>query len=150
MPRPTLEIFTSDGGSVIGVATLAGIRIGEVGPFDTRDAVLDAAAREWPNIDHIDLPDAPDGPAGLADVPAAELPELLDVMVWDMSHGGTADLKAWRAELLARPDADSEDVQRAVAVIDEYRAPHGSQEALAAAKRAWPRSPRTQQERGDA
>lgn len=32
MPRPTLEIFTSDSGSVIGVATLAGLRIGEVGP----------------------------------------------------------------------------------------------------------------------
>ena len=76
--------------------------------------------------------------AGFADVPASELPELLDVMVWDMSHGGTAMVEAWRAELLARPDADREDVQRAIAVVDEYLAPHDSPEAVAAGKRAWP------------
>lgn len=76
--------------------------------------------------------------SGLAEVPAAELPELLDVMVWDMSHGGTSMVEAWRAELLTRPDADTEDVQRAVAVIDEYLAPYGSPEAVAAGKRAWP------------
>ncbi len=76
--------------------------------------------------------------AGFAEMPAAELPEVLDVMVWDMSHGGTADVEAWRAELLARPDADSEDVQRAVAVIDEYLAPHGSPEAVAAGKPVEP------------
>jgi hypothetical protein len=75
---------------------------------------------------------------GLADMPAAELPEVLDVMVWDMSHGGTAMVEAWRAVLLARPDADNEDVQRAIAVVDEYLAPNGSPEAVAAAKRAWP------------
>lgn len=76
--------------------------------------------------------------AGFADVPAAELPELLDMMVWNMSHGGMSMVEAWRAELLARPDADAEDVQRAIAVIDEYLAPHGSPEAIAAGKRAWP------------
>lgn len=65
MTRPTLEIFIADSGNVIGIAELGGIRIGEVGPFDSRDAVLAAAVAEWPNIDHIDLPDAPDGPAAV-------------------------------------------------------------------------------------
>lgn len=71
-----------------------------------------------------------------ADVPAAELPELLDIMIWDMS--GHHPVEEWRAELLTRPDADCEDVQRAVAVIDEYLAPHDSPEAIAAKARAWP------------
>ncbi|HEY0123589.1 MAG TPA: hypothetical protein VGC14_17865 [Rhizobium sp.] len=72
----------------------------------------------------------------LTDVPAAELPELLDLIIWNMS--GHHPLEAWRAELLARPDVESEDVQCAVAVIDEYFAPAGSPEAIAAKMRAWP------------
>lgn len=47
-----------------------------------------------------------------------------------------ADVPA--AELLAKPDAENEHVQRAVAVIDEYLSPEGSPEALAAQARAWP------------
>lgn len=74
--------------------------------------------------------------ADVADVPAAELPELLDVIIWDMS--GHHPVESWRAELLARPDAENEDVQRAVAVIDEYLAPEGSPEAFTARARAWP------------
>ncbi|MCP1680713.1 hypothetical protein [Kerstersia gyiorum] len=75
---------------------------------------------------------------GIADVHTSELSELLDVMVWDMSHGGTSMVEAWQVELLIRPDANCEDVQRAVAVVDEYLAPHGSPEAVAAGKRARP------------
>ena len=71
-----------------------------------------------------------------ADIPAAELPEVLDMAIWEMS--GDRPVKEWRAELLARPDADNADVQRAVAVCDEYLVPEGSPEALAAQKRAWP------------
>ncbi len=71
-----------------------------------------------------------------ADNPAAELPELLDVIIWDMS--GYHPVEEWRGELLARPDADDVDVQRAVAVCDEYLAPEGSPEAIAAKARAWP------------
>lgn len=67
-----------------------------------------------------------------ADVPAAELPEVLDMVIWEMS--GHHPVK----ELLARPDAENVDVQRAVAVCDEYLAPEGSPEAIAAAERAWP------------
>lgn len=74
--------------------------------------------------------------ADLADIPAAELPELLDMVIWNMS--GHHTLEAWRAELWARPDSESDDVQRAVAVIDEYLAPEGSPEAIAAKARAWP------------
>lgn len=51
---------------------------------------------------------------------------------------GHHPVEAWRTELLARPDAESEDVQRAGAVIDKYLAPEGSPEALAAQTRAWP------------
>lgn len=51
---------------------------------------------------------------------------------------GHHPVETWRRELLSRPDAESEDVQRAIAVIDEYLAPEGSPEAFAAQKRAWP------------
>ncbi|MCP1638286.1 hypothetical protein J2T34_003398 [Kerstersia gyiorum] len=52
---------------------------------------------------------------------------------------GIADVHASElSELLIRPDANCEDVQRAVAVVDEYLAPHGSPEAVAAGKRARP------------
>ena len=54
---------------------------------------------------------------------------------WDDGNFGGSGLEP---QLLARPDADSEDVQRAVAVIDEYLAPHGSPEAVAAGKPVEP------------
>lgn len=60
MNKPQLEIFVGDSGSVIGIATLDGQRIGEVGPFETPDEVLAAAVAAWPTVDHIDLPD-PEG-----------------------------------------------------------------------------------------
>lgn len=58
------------------------------------------------------------------------------MIIWEMS--GHHPVKGWRAELLARPDADNVDVQRAVAVIDEYLVPEGTQEAIAAQAWAWP------------
>ncbi len=72
----------------------------------------------------------------LADVPPDELPELMDIIIWEMS--GPIPVAEWRTELLARPDVESDGVQRAIAVCDEYLAPHGSPEAKAAAERAWP------------
>lgn len=72
----------------------------------------------------------------LQDDPAS-LPELLDVMVWDMSHT-TENRALWRSQLLALPHADNEYVQGAIAVIDEFNAPEGSPEAKAAHARAWP------------
>ena len=70
------------------------------------------------------------------DIPAAELPEVLDMVIWEIS--GRHPVETWRKELLARPDAESEDVRRAIAVIDEYLAPESSPEALTAQARAWP------------
>lgn len=72
----------------------------------------------------------------LTTTPAAELREWLDYVVWEVN--GEKPLAAWRALLLSRPDADTDAVQQAVAVIDEYLAPHGSAAAKAAHRRAWP------------
>ena len=74
----------------------------------------------------------------LRDEPASELRELLDMMVWDISHGGFEVVKEWREELLSRQDAGTEDVQRAIAVCDDFLAPAGSPESEAARARAWP------------
>lgn len=74
----------------------------------------------------------------LSTTPAGPLPEVLDLLIWDCDHAGRPMIEAWRAALLARPDAASEGVQRAVAVCDEYLAPEGSPEGKAAAERAWP------------
>lgn len=58
-----LEIFSGDSGRFIGRASTDGLFVrGEVGPFDTRDEVLEAARTVWPGIDHIDLPDSPANP----------------------------------------------------------------------------------------
>ncbi|WES67064.1 hypothetical protein [Superficieibacter sp. HKU1] len=73
-----------------------------------------------------------------SDVSAQNLRALLDLMIWDMSHGGRQMIESWREELLSRSDAMSEDVQRAIAVCDEYLAQEGSPEAVDAAARAWP------------
>lgn len=71
-------------------------------------------------------------------LPAAEVPELVDLIVWEGAHAGRSAVEALRTGLLARPDAACEDVQRAVAVCDDYLAPEGSPEGHAAALRAWP------------
>lgn len=76
--------------------------------------------------------------AELTDIPASELVDLLDYVVWNLNHGGRADVLAWRQELLARGDATTPDVSRAIAVCDEYLAPEGSPEARAASAKAWP------------
>ena len=76
--------------------------------------------------------------AELTDIPASELVGLLDYVVWNLNHGGREDVLAWRAELLARADANTHEVLRAVAVCDEYLAPEGSTAALAASAKAWP------------
>lgn len=56
----------------------------------------------------------------LADVPAAELPELVDLLVWDCSHQGEPAVRTWLAELEGRPDAGAAPVLSAVAVCREY------------------------------
>ncbi len=74
----------------------------------------------------------------LRDGPASVLRELLDIMVWDISHGGSEVVKEWREELLSRQDAGTEDVIRAIAVCDDFLAPAGSPESEAARARACP------------
>ncbi|WP_277185429.1 hypothetical protein [Caballeronia sp. BR00000012568055] len=77
--------------------------------------------------------------AELADIPSHELVDLLDYMVWEMSNRGRPDVLRWRQELLARQDADTENVVRAIAVCDDYLAPEGSDESRAAQAVAWPK-----------
>lgn len=81
--------------------------------------------------------------AELANIPGAELVDLLDFMVWEMSNRGRPDVILWRYELLARRDAETEQVIRAIAVCDDYLAAEGSEEARAAQGIAWPSLSRT-------
>lgn len=76
--------------------------------------------------------------AELTDIPSQELVHLLDYMVWEMNHRGRADVLTWRDELLARVDAETRDVVRAIAVCDDYLAPEGSVEGRLAQEKAWP------------
>jgi hypothetical protein len=56
--------------------------------------------------------------ACFADIPAHELAEVLDIVLWDMSGDHPAEL--WLDELKARPDAATQPVQAAMAVIEDY------------------------------
>jgi hypothetical protein len=77
--------------------------------------------------------------AELADIPSHELVNLLDYMVWEMNNRGRPDVLRWRQELLARHDADTEHIVRAIAVCDDYLAREGSDESRAAQAVAWPK-----------
>lgn len=46
--------------------------------------------------------------------------ELLDMMLWDMSRPDVHPIDEYLAELRARPDADTPDIQRAIAVLVDY------------------------------
>ncbi|MEC5407577.1 hypothetical protein VOM14_18680 [Paraburkholderia sp. MPAMCS5] len=74
----------------------------------------------------------------LGDIPASELVTLMDYCVWEVNHNGRATVQAWRDELSTRADAADTEVVRAIAICDEYLAPEGSAEALAAQAIAWP------------
>lgn len=73
----------------------------------------------------------------LSSMPADELADVLDMVIWTMGRARKTDVEMWRKELLARPDADAEDVKQAIAICDEFLAPPGSQEEHDAAVRAW-------------
>jgi hypothetical protein len=74
----------------------------------------------------------------LKDIPASELVDLMDLVVWETSHNGPEAVRIWRDELAARVDASDSEVIRAIAICDEYLAPEGSPEGLAARAKAWP------------
>ncbi|HDS7488171.1 TPA: hypothetical protein QH512_005118 [Klebsiella aerogenes] len=58
MTRPTLETYIATSGQWAGIVREAGEEIARIAGCETLDDVLDAAAEQWPGIDHIDLPDA--------------------------------------------------------------------------------------------
>lgn len=58
MTRPTLETYIAESGQWAGIVRQDGEEIARIAGCETLDDVLDAAAEQWPGIDHIDLPDA--------------------------------------------------------------------------------------------
>lgn len=54
----------------------------------------------------------------LKHIPAPKLAEVLDIVLWDMSGDHPAEL--WLDELKARPDAATQPVQAAMAVIEDW------------------------------
>lgn len=75
-----------------------------------------ARAHAW--FDRVVWPD-PDG-YDLSTAPAGQLAEVLDLVLWDM--GGEKDAAGMLAELKARPDVATPEVQAAIAVVDDYLA----------------------------
>ena len=57
----------------------------------------------------------------LATAPAGELEDVLDTVIWNTS--GKKYPEEWLAILKARPDADTPEVQAAVAVVVDYMTP---------------------------
>ena len=58
MTRPTLETFIAESGQWAGIVRQDGEEIARIAGCETLDDVLAAAAEQWPDNDHIDLPDA--------------------------------------------------------------------------------------------
>lgn len=52
----------------------------------------------------------------------AMIADLLDVVLWDMSRPDVHPIDEYLTELRARPDADTPDIQRAIAVLVDYEA----------------------------
>ncbi|ECC7617884.1 hypothetical protein DDJ13_22240 [Salmonella enterica] len=48
--------------------------------------------------------------------------DLIDMMLWDMSHPDKHSIDEYLIELRARSDADTPDIQRAIAVLVDYEA----------------------------
>lgn len=63
---------------------------------------------------------APDDGYDLSTAPADQLAEVLDLILWDM--GGEKDAAGMLAELKARPDVATPEVQAAIAVVNDYLA----------------------------
>lgn len=51
----------------------------------------------------------------------ADIADLLDVLLWDMSRPDVHPIDEYLTELRARPDADTADIQRAIAVLVDYQ-----------------------------
>ena len=58
MTRPTLETYIAESGQWAGIVRQDGEEIARIAGCETLDDVLAAAAEQWPDIEHIDLPDA--------------------------------------------------------------------------------------------
>ncbi|ELK4145785.1 hypothetical protein Q6921_004591 [Salmonella enterica subsp. enterica serovar Hadar] len=51
----------------------------------------------------------------------AMIADLLDVVLWDMADPDKHRVDEYLTELRARPDADTPDIQRAIAVLVDYQ-----------------------------
>lgn len=51
----------------------------------------------------------------------AMIADLIDMMLWDMNHPDKHPIDEYLTELRARPDADTADIQRAIAVLVDYQ-----------------------------
>ena len=47
--------------------------------------------------------------------------DLIDMMLWDMSHPDKHPIDEYLTELRARSDADTPDIKRAIAVLVDYQ-----------------------------
>lgn len=71
-----------------------------------------------------------DNESTLAQMPASELADVLDMILWDMSNPpGQIEGQKWLAELLARPDVETPEVQAAVTVMLDYLTPEKDRKA---------------------
>ncbi|WP_196239154.1 hypothetical protein [Martelella alba] len=60
----------------------------------------------------------------LTKLPAGELADVLDMMLWNMSNPpGQNEGQKWLAELLTRPDAETPEIQIAIKVMLDYLSP---------------------------
>lgn len=62
----------------------------------------------------------------LNDVPADEMAELLDMLIWNSPGAGRDQVADWYAELLTRSDRDNAPIRLAIDVCMEYLANPGS------------------------
>lgn len=46
--------------------------------------------------------------------------DLIDMMLWDMNHPDKHPIDDYLAELKARPDAETPEIKRAIAVLVDY------------------------------
>lgn len=46
--------------------------------------------------------------------------DLIDMMLWDMNHPDKHPIDDYLAELKARPDAETQEIKRAIAVLVDY------------------------------
>lgn len=54
------------------------------------------------------------------DIPAEELAELLDIVIWDTRPADPPPVAHWLAELQGRPDVETPEIHAAIEVCQDY------------------------------